>query len=67
MDTLLVSIDESAEQIPNLSLSQKIFRFEQSCKCKTANETVDSIKSEILKDIEAADMAPLYEPTSASK
>jgi hypothetical protein len=57
MADLMVAIDESHKQVPNLELAQKIYYFESQQKL---GHDITELKSSIIEDIEESDMLPLY-------
>lgn len=58
METLLIAADENARQIPNLNLSEKIFKYEHFSKSDKSKAL--SLQEEILAVLIEDNMAPLY-------
>lgn len=61
MDSLLTALDEDVKLCPNLKLCQDVYKYEISIKNNTDAEKSESLKSIVLEQVFADNMAPYYE------
>jgi len=60
MADLMVAIDESAQQCPDLRLSQKLYAMESQMKKGNESASVTELKTSILADVEGNSMEKIY-------